>query len=339
MSENFSNYRRPEPKVVGPASQEKKDKYRQMILERFGESHYEQIPADKRKILEALEYEKKSYEKEAIKISNEVTNILLEELGFQPFNVPERNIHIIPESLYKKIESDTEKVGITFQDKQLIILNAEALKHPFDRVLAILHEIVHLKNYLAIEAYEDTYNLYRRGWQIIPFRKKSEKIGLFVVFNGLNEAIVSEITKRYFPQLICGNKFLKDEYQWETSKEAQKLKEKISNANKIEVDEIVWVSKEGDECNFFPYYEQRKVLNYLVDVLYEDNTDQFASREEVMKLFFKVHFNGKLLSVARLIRKSFGDDAFRIIGMMDDGKNSPKLVKDYLIKHRKRVKK
>jgi len=56
-----------------------------------------------------------------------------------------------------------------------------------------------------------------------------------------------------------------------------------------------------------------------------------------MKLFFKSHFDGKLLPIARLIEKSFDKGAFRIIGMMDD-ENSASLLMDYLIKHRKKTK-
>jgi len=58
-----------------------------------------------------------------------------------------------------------------------------------------------------------------------------------------------------------------------------------------------------------------------------------------MKLFFKAHFDGKLLSIARFITKSFGDDAFEVIGMMTDyDANSAHLVMNYLVKHRKRIK-
>jgi hypothetical protein len=199
-------------------------------------------------------------------------------------------------------------------------------------VTTILHEITHLKNYLALEAHEDLLKPYRAGLKISASRKKEEKIGFFTAFSGLNEAVVSEIEKRFLPQLIRDNQFLAEEYQWETSKEAQELREKIAQEQGIKTDEIVWINKDGKDFNRFPYYEQRKVLNYIVDGLYEDNADKFNSRDEVMKLFFKSHFDGRLLSIARLIEKSFGRGAFRIIGMMDERENSARLVMDYLKK-------
>jgi hypothetical protein len=98
------------------------------------------------------------------------------------------------------------------------------------------------------------------------------------------------------------------------------------------------MSKDGKDFNRFPYYEQRKVLNYIVDCLYADNTQKFNSRDEVMKLFFKSHFDGRLLPIARLIKKSFGKEAFGVIGMMNNERNSARLVMNYLVKHRRRSK-
>lgn len=91
--------------------------------------------------------------------------------------------------------------------------------------------------------------------KISASRKKSEKIGFFTAFSGLNEAVVSEIEKKYFLQLIRDNQFLKDEYHWETSKEAQELKEKVAKEKNRKSDEIMWISKDGKNFNFFPYYE------------------------------------------------------------------------------------
>lgn len=339
MSEKMPQFERPEPVMVGPASPEKKQEYKQMILERFGERHYEQIPEDKRQILESLEYEKKPYEKSAIKQANEVTNSLINEFGLTPFDVPERNIHIVPDKLYKQIEKNEDRVAITFQDKQLLALNAERLVHPIDRVSTILHEIIHLKNFLAIEAHEDLYKPYRSGLKVSASRKKEEKIGFFTAFSGLNEAVVSEIEKRYLPQVIQQNQFLADEYNWEVSKEAQELKEKIAKEKGIKPDEIIWVSKDGKDYRQLPYYEQRRVLNYIVKCIYEDNRGRFNSADDVMKLFFKSHFDGRLLSLARLIEKSFGKDAFGIVGMMDTDENSARLVMNYLTKRRRQRRK
>lgn len=331
----MAQFERPEPVIVGPASLEKKQEYKRIILKRFSECHYEQLPEETRQILESLEYEKKPYEKLAIKQINDVTNSLIEEFGLTPFNVPERNIHIIPEKLYKQIEKNNETTATTFQDKQAIILNAEKLVHPFDRVSSIFHEIIHLKNFLAIEVHEDLYKPYQSGLKVSASQKKAERIGFFTVFSGLNEAVVSEIQKRYFWQIIKKNQFLTKEYNWQISNQAQEFKEKIAKEKSITPDEIIWVSKDGKYYNQFPYYEQRKVLNYIVKSIYEDNREKFKSIDEVMKLFFQSYFDGKLLRIAKLIEKSFGRGSFRMIGTMDDTENSARVVMDYLIKKSK----
>ena len=130
-----------------------------------------------------------------------------------------------------------------------------------------------------------------------------------------------------------------EEYEQQSLEKIQNFKKTIAADLEKEEDEIIFVSKDGKNFDSFPYYEQRKVLNYIVNVLYEDNQDKFKSPEDVMKLFFKAYFDGKLLSIARFITKSFGDGAFEFIGTMTDyDANSARLVMNYLVKHRKRIK-
>lgn len=328
--------KRPEPVIVGPANDQKKEAFKQEIVYRFGEGHYKQIPAGIREILESLEYEKKPYEKLAIKIANEITNSIMKKSGVQPFDIPERNIHLVSADLFKGVGKNEKEVAITIQDRQMIIINTGSVIYPLERASVIFHEMIHLKNYLSVEVYDDLEIPRRRGFLIEPSRKKKEriKLGFFTAFSGFDEAVVSEMEKRYFPRFISSNKFLADEFQWQNSKEAQEIKKRIAEEEGEDIDEIMWVSKDGKIFRFFPYYAQRKVLNYIVDILYQDNADRFSSRDEIMELFFQSHFNGRLLSIAKLIEKSFGKGAFRVLGMMDKERNSAILVMDYLRKHR-----
>jgi len=330
---------RPEPDVVGPASPEKKEKYKKLIVDRFGERHYEQIPEEKRKILEVLEYDKKDYEKKAIKVINDFTNAILSDFGLPAFDIPERNIHIVPNSLFEKIEEDEKTKAVTIAKEQAIVINAEKIINPIGRVSTIFHEMIHLKSYLSLEGYDDNFVKIRRiGLKVYPSRAKTRKFGDYIFFKGLNEAVVSEIQKKYFHYIIVFHGVLPDDIKnWDFSMEARQLKREIAEREKLEIDEIVWVSKDGKDFGVFPYYEQRKVLDYIVDVLYSDNFKEFDSKDDILKLFFKAHFNGKLLSIARLIEKSFGEDSLRVVGMMShDDPNSARLTLQYLIKHRKK---
>jgi len=203
MIEKISQFEpeRPAPKIVGPASPERKEEIKKMILSRFAEGHYDQLSEGQRRILESLEYPKRPFENLAIKQANKITNSLLEEFELRPFDIPERNIHIVPEKIYKEIEKeDTD--AITFQETQAIVMNAERLIHPIDKVSVILHEIIHLKNFLALEAHEDLYKPYQSGLKISSSHKKEKGTGFFVAFSGLNEAVVSEMEKNISPSLL-----------------------------------------------------------------------------------------------------------------------------------------
>jgi len=214
----------------------------------------------------------------------------------------------------------------------LVVMDAERLTDPIDKLSNILHEIAHLKGFLALEAGDDLYKVYRSGVKVMPTMQKAERIGSFTAFIGLDEAIVSEIEKRHLPELIKKNKLLKGEYIWQTSSEATALKEEIAKKEGINPNEIMRISKDGQTYKCFSYYEQRRVLNHIVGRIYENNREKFDSADDVMRLFFRAHFSGELLSIARLIEESFGKGAFRMVGMMDDNTNSARLIMDYLKK-------
>jgi hypothetical protein len=233
MEEKLPFSKRPEPKVVGEASPSKKEEYKQIILDNFGEKHLNRIPENQIKILESLEYEKKPYERLAIKIANDITNSLMKKSGMKMFDVPEKNIHIIPENLYVEILGNTNTDGITILREQLILIDADKNIESLKRALVIFHEIIHLKGYLALEANKEDFEIYRAGLGISTLKQKSKKIGYGEMLRGLNEAVVTEITKRYSSQFISQNKYLLDEYEWQNSYEAKKYKEKIAKAKMV----------------------------------------------------------------------------------------------------------
>jgi len=187
-------YFRPKPKIVGPASPKEKEAMQQKILERFSEGHYKQFPEKERKILEAVEYIKRPYEISAIREANRITNRLLKKFRLPPFIILERNIHIIPEDSFQKIEK-SGRIAITVHDQQAIFLNTEKLFDPIFRLSVILHEIFHLKGALIIEAHKDLDKPYQIGLKICATLKKEKEIGFFTSFRGLNEAVVSEMEK------------------------------------------------------------------------------------------------------------------------------------------------
>ncbi|OGC56122.1 hypothetical protein A2797_02065 [candidate division WWE3 bacterium RIFCSPHIGHO2_01_FULL_48_15] len=330
-------HQRPEPVVVGPGSPEKKQKVKETILGRFGEKHYDQLPEDKRKVVEALEYlPKRPIDQSAIEQSNNITNQLLSGAGLTPFDIPERNVHIIPEKLFLEMERDPKTNGTTFFDTQAIVLNADKLINPFQRSSTILHEIAHLKGFLKLQVEEASWSQRRTGLTIGAVGKKEKTLGYFKAFKGLDEAVVEEIVKRYLPRVLEGNPFLNEEYVWQISEEAQNVKTRVAAENGIDPAEIFWVSKDGKDFESFAYPSVRKTLYYLAETIQTDNPDRFPSQDEVIDQFIQAHFNGRILNLAHLVEGSFGKDSFRILSLMRGTESgSAYQVHDYLRKQRR----
>jgi len=334
MPEKLPPLERPEPEVFGSASKEKQEAAKISIMQRFGEKHLEQISKEAAAALATIDRPKQPFEQEAIKTANAITNNLLEKFGLPQFDVPERNLHVIPDKNYATILDAAGSSAITIQDRQTIILNAEKLTDPLVKASAIFHEIIHLKNFLRLEVTKDFHLIHRSGLRIEANEKKIKDIGDYSAFSGLNEAIVAEIEKRHFPELIASNPFLKSEWEAFNSKKSNRIKEKILREKSVTQDELLWINNSDGSYSTFSYYEQRKVLNYVVQEIYEDHKDRFDSKDAVMTEFFTAHFNGQISQIARLVGNVFGKEAFRILSMMDVPENSARLVMAYLKKHR-----
>lgn len=121
--EKMSQFERPEPKIVGSASEKRKEEIKKEIITRFGEKHYEKF-FDGGEKLKSVELEKQPAEIRFIQKANEITNRLINETGEIPFDIPEQNFHIVPESEYNK-EADPDTDAITIDKSQAIVLKAE----------------------------------------------------------------------------------------------------------------------------------------------------------------------------------------------------------------------
>ena len=153
------------------------------------------------------------------------------------------------------------------------------------------------------------------------------------MFEGLNEAVVAEIEKKYLPEMVEHNDETKDEWKWLQTEEAFTLKQKIAHENEIQLSEIVWINRGGKDYRTYPYGAQRQVLTYVVNSIWADGG--FESREEVLNLFFQGHFNGKLLKIARCVEKSFGKGSFRMLAGMSKESNSAWQMLEQLKKKRR----
>lgn len=144
---------------------------------------------------------------------------------------------------------------------------------------------------------------------------RGEKPDLY--FNELNEAIVEALALRFT------DKYLKP---LPIFQEDLKRKEKLSPDNRRD-DPDSLATEETTPKRFFglidgktriacvtAYKAERQILDKLIDDLYEMNKDQYSSREDVFNLFVNAMLKGRMLPLARLMKKSFGKDALRELG-------------------------
>jgi hypothetical protein len=331
---------RPEPRAVGRGSAEAKEAAQREIVENFGKDQFAQFSEKQIAELKTEEREKTDEEKEGIKIANELTNEILRELGLREFDVPLENIHFISAKAWEHASNgDTEMFAAP--RRQAIFVKADYPQRArINKALSLFHEMIHAKGHISIEVDSDTdKDFYRSGLMTHATYQKSSRSGYANWFDGLNEAVVTQMEQDYAERVLNSNPFLRDQLEYMNSEEAQKLKADYAKKHSRDPSEIEWIGRDGDEIEAYlqGYRKQRRILNYVVDQIYADGG--FESRDDVMKLFFAAHFKDSLLPIGRLVEKSFGKGAFEFLGTMEREENSasPGRVLDFLMKRRREM--
>jgi hypothetical protein len=307
----------------------------------FYDQHLTYLDPELKKELEALEYDKTPEEIALIENADREISAFMKKSGVKPFEVPIENIHIVPTEHYKKAVKEENVPAATLPDHMAIFFNAEVFRpKPLQFGLVAFHELFHLKGHITFEVEEKRgkkrTTLLRHGLEVYAPIKRIEKGEQHPHFKGLEEAITAEMEKRYFNKLI-NHPTLKDYKKFLTSPQGMDIKLEIAKKEKISPDEISEVTEKKD-FSFFDYPKQRKVLTKLTQEIYQDNKNDFDSPDEALDLFVEAHFNGKLLPISRLIKKSFGEDALQVVGMMGSDENSPVQVMDLLTRMRGKTK-
>lgn len=348
----MKNELRPEPIVVGDAPEEEKNKLKKEFLLKFKESHFKKFNKNPEILLNLkhLEYPKKNYEKKAIKKGNEILNFYLEKFINKSFDAPINNIHIIPEEVFVTINSENkDSLGVCFLEDQEIFINASKLKNEFLRVSTIFHEMIHLVSYVSFNYFNYFKGLRRGGLEIYSLLNIDREINKgdsnvlysFNYFNGLNEALVTYLEKKHYFDIIFSDSYLRKKYQRLNSEDNKKFIKDLVQELNLSEDEVFIIDNLKDEegkiirvPGYFPYYEQRMVLDFLMKEIAADND---LDEEKVEELFLKSYFSGKLKDLGVLIEKSFGEGSFRKIAEMTIEKTSAIYCLKNLIKARKRV--
>lgn len=332
----------PKFRTVGGASVEKKDQAKEELV-RVLFNHFESLSQQEREQLEKFEYPKSEKEIALIDFANKETDELMKEAGIEPYDIPVENYHIVPPELYKEA---TEAGGFatTFFSKQGIIFNA---RHFRDNLVnfgaASLHETLHLKGHYSIEVEEEGDKLkktpYREGVTVRALQQYGYHGKYHEHFAGLHEAIVATQEKKLLKKLLDVPE-LENEKNWLISDEAKNLRKEIAEREEIPIGDILWVGKKGkDDWERVYYLSQRQALDYVCNEIQKEFPNQYRNADDVFKEFLKAHFTGRLLPIARLVEKTLGEGSFRLLGNMDDNRESGVLHLETLKKSRTRAEK
>jgi len=283
------------------------------VKEYFGDQKIEE--------LEDKEREKSETEKEIIALVNKETNKLLEKYGLPPFDVPEKNVHVLDEEEWEKTEENIDHEAYFMASSQHIGICGSEINLIFAE--RCLHEMIHFKSYAALQVQEgqnckkedEEVSLYRLGLE--AYKRRGEE----VYFNNLNEGLTEELTRKFISSLKEHPLFRKDfEETAETEKQYKKRYPHFFNsdtycAKVVEFSNSEKVVRVGE----FSQDNQRKVLNILIDKICQKNKDnELKNREKVFDMFARAMFTGNLLPLGRLIDKTFGKGTFRRIGELDN---------------------
>lgn len=330
----------PEIRMVGGASAEKKEQTKKEMGQALF-SHFKSLSPQDKEQFEKFEYPKSEKELALISFVNEETSRLMQEAGIEPYDVPVENYHIIPPELYKKMAGDNNGTANTLYTKQGIIFDAQYFRdNPVNFGAVALHESLHLKAHFSMEVQEKddkvSKTLYRRGVTIQSLQRYGNHGKYHQHFEGLHEGIVAETEKRLLAKLLDRPELAK-EREWLISHEAKEMKKKLAEKEEIPEGDIIWVGKQGEnDWEIVTYLQQRDVLNYVCAEIQKQFPDEYQSADDVYKTFLNAHFTGRLLLLAQIVEKTFGEGSFRLLGNMGVDRQSGFLHLESLKKARTR---
>lgn len=309
-------------RVAGASSEAEKE-----ILTQSGEIFSDQIF----KGLEGKEREKTAEELEIIDIANNLTNEVRRRYGLDDFDVPPKNIHMIPADKWPGGGSED---GV--YDSRLQGVAVKDAGDPRLYALSVtIHELLHFKSYNALQVIDGKKSeaeSYRIG-----FATRSRD-GKNKYFSELNEAMTEELGRRIFRESIDGlrdNPIFSDEinkteevlkkYPKATAKSGKSLFTGDTLYAKIEAPADLMgmlsyaIGKGSPQIITIrhSYKKQRAMLNSLIDKVWNSHKDEYENQEAVFEEFARCYMSGNLLLIGRLIEDTFGKGTFRKIAELD----------------------
>ncbi|MCK9379160.1 MAG: hypothetical protein M0P97_03385 [Candidatus Moranbacteria bacterium] len=246
-----------------------------------------------------------------------------------------------PGSVYK-ITQGKFKSGVCSPYMRRIMVDSCESKLDFATTLA--HEMFHMSEYTSLIFSQETDDTELRRAGISIFGKDGET----VYFANIEEALIAEAVQDFVNQYLRKNPQFVDEIKktdfvknWlgkfydyaDVPKEKQKefldsvysfpdidnLIERLNGNDNEEfkfgfLNGYLRTMFENDDVVMRERMDERKKLDSLVDMILSSSENEYTSRKEIVDVFMRANFSGKLLPLARLIEKSLGKGSFRSIG-------------------------
>jgi len=311
----------PEFRIVGGARDKSVEKVLTDIDDAFSRNEGP-LNKKRREFVLKHEIEKTPEIIEMIKYANDYTNKLLLQYGIEPYDIPSNKIHGLEPDKYSELE--TSGAAFSHPLTQMIVIEANSNLSKIGATLILIHEMLHLKGHKVLQI-ED---IKKRGPNVTNYRvgvgmqSSQSDENFHEHFRGLNESIVATIETRALQHTLRQPGYEEDKALHDDPDVQKYLS--LLKTNGMKTDDITNIKKDGEGwlVNRTGYPRHREVLDFVVEKIFEDNTDIYKNAEDVYKLFFDAHFSGRILPIARLVEHSFGDSSFRILGNMNSDPES-----------------
>lgn len=254
-------------------------------------------------------------QKKIIKTVIEEAALIINRYSQREIRMSASNIFLIsPEDARKKFEDyEDHEIGRSDAGGAIYLYvsqetTASQLAH------SLAHELVHLYGYNRFRAMneegKEEFITDRGGLSIgDPKRGYDEKSGGHEHFKALNEAVTEKLAILISRGIIVKTKILEKDFQI--------LDDMYGKEKSPEIYFLTTIINEEGNAEFSWGRSYPELLEKFEEVcyeLYQKNRDRFRSADDVFQVFAQAYCTGKLLTLARLIEKTYGKGAFRKLG-------------------------
>ena len=204
-------------------------------------------------------------------------------------SVPLDNFYIVPSDVFLSLRvSSSDSRGICYPYYKSIVLHEDCTRSTLDFVSVVTHEILHACARV--------------------FKRPHYRVGLQVgdTFEGLTEGVICYIEMMLHPHLLKSPLLSAERCRFE------KLFADLPENERSE--DISFFDSSTGAPVFFGYNDLAEFLHQIS--LEIKDALSIESVKDVLYAFFRAHFTGHLLPLARIVEKSFGRGAFRVLGDM-----------------------